>query len=84
MKNKNIKIIDWAGNELFSGPYDSQQVDTVLDANRCPCRFDHEDDLERQLNTCAECEDTGYKGDFEIHWEDSANDNLNVYEFINY
>ena len=74
-KNKYIKIIDWAGNELYHGEYDSPDVDKILDANRCAC----------EDRTCLECDGTGYIGDFEVLWEDESDkDECNVYEYINY
>lgn len=70
---KNIIIIqDWAGNILFEGNYKSKKVDAVLDANRCNCE-----------SGCSKCDGTGYKGDFEVYWE-NENDTRNVYEYINY
>lgn len=78
MKDKSIKIADWAGNILLIDAYDSPKVDEVLDANRCKhC------DLGEELH-CEYCEDTGYIGDIEVTWTDSDNDDLNVYEYINY
>jgi len=77
MKDKSIKIIDWAGNILFIGPYDDNEVDKVLNANRCDC------DLEPN---CLICDGTGYSGDFSVQWIDEENDRnaMNVYEYINY
>lgn len=76
-KNKYIKIIDWAGNELYHGPYDSNEVDAVLDANRCSTCV--------ASPVCRECNGTGYSGDFEVIWEDESDkDDCNVYEYINY
>ena len=73
-KNKYINIIDWHGNHLLNAEYDSPEVDKVLDANRCSC-----------LDGCEECDNTGYKGDFEITWEDESDkDGCNIYEYINY
>lgn len=74
-KNKNIIIEDWAGNILYEGPYDSNEVDEVLDANRCSTCVDSP--------ACKECDGTGYWGDFEIRWADSSIEE-NVYEYINY
>lgn len=71
MKNAII-IQDWAGNILFEGNCKSKQVDKVLDANRCNCNSE-----------CKQCDGTGYKGDFEVRWQ-NENDTRNVYEFINY
>ena len=80
--DKDIKIIDWTGKVLYLGPYDSDSVDDVLDANRCEnCTMDQ---LGRE-DTCEECGDTGYKGDFEVLWVDESDkDDCNVYEYINY
>jgi len=73
MKN-SIIIIDWAGNVLFEGNYEHKRVDEILDANRCDCSVPFD---------CPDCNDTGYKGDFEVHWKD-PNDTRNVYEWISY
>jgi len=79
MKDKSIKIEDWTGKLLFIGPYDDPKVDQVLDANRCKaCNDNNIDEL------CPYCDDTGYSGDFSVFWIDDANDDLNVYEYINY
>lgn len=73
MKN-NIIIQDWTGKILYKGSYKSKQVNKVLDANRCDCK-----------DTCDKCDGTGYKGDFEVMWEnEELHENDNVYEFINY
>ena len=72
-RDKTIRIDDWACNFLYIGPYDSKDVDTVLNANRCPC-----DD------GCIQCGETGYIGDFTVKWIDEDNSELNVYEYINY
>ena len=32
-KNKDIIIQDWAGNDLFIGPYNDPQVDEILAIN---------------------------------------------------
>lgn len=75
-KNKDIEIVDWTGKELFKGPYDSKNVDVVLDANRCDC-VDRDD--------CDKCDSTGYWGDFEVSWVDESDkDDCNVYEHIYY
>ena len=78
MKDKTIRIYDWANNDLYIGPYDDNEVDRVLDANRCSTCVDSP--------VCKECDGTGYSGDFEVRWidEQNDNDNLNVYEYINY
>lgn len=76
--NKNIKIVDWAGNLLFKGSVDSPKVDRVLDANRCK-----ECSCGLNLHGCAACGDTGYIGDFSIAWVDEDNQE-NVYEYVNY
>lgn len=75
MKDKSIRIDDWAGNILFIGSYDDPQVDKVLDTNRCDCD-----------EGCNLCGNTGYKGDFTVEWIDPQNDldDMNVYEYINY
>lgn len=70
--NNKIIIKDWTGRILFAGNYKDKLVDKVLDANRCTC-----------LEGCKECDDTGYRGDFEVYWQDE-NRKDNVYEFINY
>jgi hypothetical protein len=76
MKDKTIRIDDWAGNILFIGPYDDPGVDKVLNANRCKC--DHDED-------CLMCNGTGYRGDFAVEWIDDDHDEKeNVYEYINY
>jgi len=75
-KDKDIKIIDWTGKQLYIGPFDDKEVDKVLDANRCDCQNDI---------PCKVCDNTGYSGDFEINWiDDSDKDDCNVYEYINY
>lgn len=77
MKDKTIRIDDWAGNILFIGDYDEPQVDEVLKANRCSkCLGDG----------CDDCEHTGYMSDFSVSWIDEQNhiDGMNVYEYINY
>ncbi|WP_417353562.1 hypothetical protein [Flavobacterium alkalisoli] len=80
MADKSIRIDDWACNLLFIGPYDSPEVDEVLDANRCEACPDLEDNSD-----CDHCNGTGYKGDFEVSWVDESNNNYgNVYEYINY
>ena len=77
-RDKNIKIEDWACNELFLGDYDSPTVDKVLDANRCT-------ECESYRDTCEECIGTGYKCELEIYWiDESDKDGCNVYEYINY
>lgn len=91
MKDKSIRIDCWSGKNLFIGEYDSKEVDKVLDANRCSTckgngvhyieevysKFDHEEE-------CINCDGTGYSGDFEVSWIDESNNDLNVYEYINY
>jgi len=88
MKDKSIRIDDWAGNLLFIGPYDDPQVDKVLDANRCSCDSGttYEDVLHPSGIECSICEGSGYSGDFEVSWIDEQNeaDDLNVYEYISY
>lgn len=74
--NINIIMKDWAGNVLFQGPCDDKQVDAVLDANRCACVADRQ-------NECDVCNESGYSGDFSVQWEDSTRTD-NVYECINY
>ena len=71
-----ILINDWTGKELFYGNCFDNEVDLVLEANRC--------------STCAcggfpckECDGTGYGGDFTIEWVDTTRKD-NVYEFVNY
>ena len=77
-KNKDIKIVDWASNELYVGHYNDKQVDAVLDANRCSTCVG-------SGSSCKECDGTGYSGDFEVTWvDDSDKHNCNVYEYINY
>jgi hypothetical protein len=80
MKNQII-IQDWTGNILFDGDYRDEQVDTVLDANKCPCRF--HDEIIHEIEICSDCDDTGYIGDINVQWLDETNTD-NVYEFINY
>jgi len=73
-KDKSIKITDWVGRILFIGDYDDEQVDIILDANRCECE-----------DGCDECDNTGYIGDFSVEWIDHDDkDGCNVYEYINY
>lgn len=75
-RDKSIKIVDWAGNDLFIGDFDDKEVDVILDANRCDCNC---------TPFCLKCDETGYIGDFEIHWVDESDkDDCNVYEYINY
>lgn len=74
--NPNIKIICWTGKILYQGHYSSQEVDTVLDANRCAC-------VDDAREFCKSCNGTGYSGDFSVEWEDSSIED-NVYEAINY
>jgi hypothetical protein len=57
MLTDQIKIVDWAGNLLFQGHYEDEQVDKVLDANRCDCE-----------EGCSKCDGTGYKGDFHVEF----------------
>jgi len=78
MKDKRIKITDWAGNILFIGPYDDNEVDKVLNANRSDCDCNCNPD-------CSICEGTGYSGDFSVQWIDEENDQnaMNVYDYIN-
>lgn len=78
MKNKDIKIIDWAGNLLFEGPCNCPEVDKVLDENRCKECKDGQN-----MTYCLACGDTGYVGDFHIEWVDVENQE-NVYEYVNY
>lgn len=86
MKN-HIIIQDWTGNILFQGHYRSMEVDRVLSVNRCD--IDHDEMLKnypRQLGQnvdCIQCNDTDYKGDFEVYWVDEY-DQRNVYAYINY
>lgn len=73
-KDKSIKITCWSGKILFIGDYDDEEVDTILDANRCDCE-----------EGCEECDNTGYKGDFQIEWIDHDDKkDCNVYEYVNY
>jgi hypothetical protein len=72
MKNY-ITIQCWSGKILFIGSYKDKQVDKILDINRCHCEVDD----------CKMCDDTGYKTDFEVFWNDE-NNQTNVYEYINY
>ena len=80
-RDKSIKIVCWTGKDLFIGPYDDPQVDTILEANRCPhCIEDRE-----SCDSCDSCDSTGYIGDFEIYWiDESDKENCNIYEYINY
>jgi len=43
--------------------FDSDELDVVLDANRCSCDYREE---------CQKCDGTGYWGDFEVLWEDES------------
>jgi hypothetical protein len=83
-KDKSIRIDDWASNIVFIGPYDDPKVDQVLDANRCDCSgFCNE--VKSYGFKCPACDDTGYKGDFEVNWiDESDKEDCNVYEYINY
>jgi hypothetical protein len=86
-KNKYINITDWAGNNLLNAPYDSKEVDRVLDMNRCSCESGVTYELKEfpSGSECKICDGTGYSGDFEITWEDESDkDDCNVYEYINY
>lgn len=74
MKDKSIRIDCWSGTLLYIGEYDSPEVDKILNANRCVCEGDN----------CTLCDNTGYLGDFTVSWIDSDNDDMNVYEYINY
>lgn len=89
-KNQNpsnyevIVIQDWAGNILFEGLYTDKEVDQVLDANRCTfCKDGVPSFMVTKGSICWECDDTGYKGEFEVYWTDEKRED-NVYEFINY
>lgn len=84
MKDKTIRIDDWAGNLLFIGPYDDEDVDKVLDANRCDCGDNMQVNRNPIRKECLKCDETGYVGDFEVSWVDEDNNELNVYEYINY
>lgn len=85
MKDKSIRIDDWACNLLYIGAYDSPEVDEVLDANRCGvCGDDGEEYKDGKYITCTQCQGTGYSGDFEVRWVDEENNRYNVYEYINY
>ena len=79
MKDKSVRIIDWAGNILCINAYDSEEIEQVLDANRCKTCDDHEDD-------CPDCNGTGYSGEISAEWIDGQNylDDMNVYEYIPY
>lgn len=72
MKDQII-IIDWIGNLLFEGHYEDNQVDEVLNANRCHCLGED----------CDDCNGTGYTSNFYVYWKDEQ-DERNVYEWINY
>lgn len=83
MKNQ-IEIIDWAGNVLFKGSYKSKEVDRVLSVNRCKvCKDWSNHGVIDNPDECQACDNTGYKGDFEVYWVDGSRTD-NVYEFINY
>ena len=79
----DIQIIDWAGNILFEGNYNSPKVDRVLKANRCKCKQCKNYRKNIGEDYCADSEHSGYLGDFHVQWSDK-NRNDNVYEFINY
>lgn len=74
-KDKTIRIEDWTHNLLYIGPYDDhEQVDKILDANRCNCE-----------DGCKNCDYIGYIGDFEVSWVDESDKKYcNVYEYIGY
>lgn len=82
MKDKSVKIVDWTGRILVIDDYDSERIDKVLEANKCPCRYEGE--LYHEMEICPECNDTGYVGDIHAEWIDEENNDLNVYEYINY
>ena len=87
MKDKSVRIDDWANNTLVINAYDSKEVDDYLNANRCTeknCDSGYITDGEG--DPCPNCDGTGYQGDFEISWIDEANDEagLNVYEYVSY
>ena len=77
---ETINIQDWMGNELYSGPYGSNEVDKVLDANRCHCSRKGSTEV---IEDCITCGGDGYLGDFEVNWNDDKIEE-NVYEYINY
>jgi hypothetical protein len=86
MKDKSIRIDDWTGKTLFIGDYDDEKVDEVLQANRCrDCEhgYNYDEKIEEDVE-CANCNATGYSGDFTISWIDEENNDLNIYEYINY
>ena len=83
--NNNIIIKDWAGNILFQGPFDTKEVDKVLDTYRCWVNHDNlpkPRTLGRNVD-CSNCNDTGYSTEFEVYWEDGRRTD-NIYELINY
>jgi len=76
--NDLIIMEDWAGNVLFVGPFNHPTVDVILDANRCAC-------VANRQNECDVCNESGYSGDFTVEWQDQDNAPYdNVYECINY
>ena len=86
-KNKDIIIQDWAGNQLYIGPYDADEVDAILDVNKCRCRKSNTllSEIVSYFIVCPECRDTGYIGDIEVYWQDESDKkDCNVYEYINY
>ena len=89
MKDKSVRIDDWANNTLVINAYDSKEVDDVLNANRCDlCDSGtvYSSENGEDLGDCTKCDGSGYSGDFKISWIDEANDEagLNVYEYVNY
>lgn len=86
-RSKEIIMKDWAGNLLFIGDYDDEQVSEVLQANRCE-ECDSGTICDPVLSvggTCPHCEGSSYKGDFIVFWYDTSDkDDCNVYEYIGY
>lgn len=72
----HIVIKCWTGKELFKGHYKDEQVDRILEANRCSTCVG-------SGAYCKECGGDGYSGDFIVYWL-NENDKRNVYEYINY
>lgn len=81
MKNKDEIIIQcWTGKTLFEGDLNSNEVEKVLELNKCSEIENHDDVL-----VCHKCNDTNYEGDFEVYFKyPELNEGINVYECINY
>lgn len=81
--NKDIIIQDWTGTQLYFGSFENdQEIDKVLEANRC--KQCHGDDYNSEME-CDICDGSGYAGEFEIFWVDESDKKgHNVYEYTYY